>query len=132
MKFEKIKVYNFENAFRGMRNPKNSWARSDSVFGLMNHENEDDINLAYDVADKWAQAAGFEPGTLEHEYNWGEYTSWLLKNGTLEVGNNCSYVAYIGPKDMKLAQTLIRGGSEHRKFMRQIFVSVDITAPLYW
>ena len=33
---------------------------------------------------------------------------------------------------MKLAQTLIRAGSEHRKFMRQIFVSVDITAPLYW
>ncbi len=38
----------------------------------------------------------------------------------------------IGANDMKLAQSLIRGGSEHRKFMRQIFVSVDITAPLYW
>ena len=38
----------------------------------------------------------------------------------------------IGPKDMKLAQTLINAGSEHRKFLRQIFVSVDITAPLYW
>lgn len=38
----------------------------------------------------------------------------------------------IGPNDMKLAQTLIRAGSEHRKFLRQIFVSVDITAPLYW
>ena len=33
---------------------------------------------------------------------------------------------------MKVAQTLIRAGSEHRKFMRQIFVTVDITAPLYW
>ena len=33
---------------------------------------------------------------------------------------------------MKLAKTLIKAGSEHRKFMRQIFVSVDITAPLYW
>jgi len=33
---------------------------------------------------------------------------------------------------MKLAQTLIKGGPEHRKFLRQIFVSVDITAPLYW
>lgn len=38
----------------------------------------------------------------------------------------------IGPNDMKLMQTLIRAGSEHRKFMRQIFVSVDITAPLYF
>lgn len=38
----------------------------------------------------------------------------------------------IGANDMKLAQTLIKAGNEHRKFMRQIFVSVDITAPLYW
>lgn len=38
----------------------------------------------------------------------------------------------IGPNDMDLAQRLIRSGSEHRKFLRQIFVSVDITAPLYW
>jgi hypothetical protein len=41
-------------------------------------------------------------------------------------------VAYIGPKDMELAQNLIKAGPEHRKFMRQIFVSVDITAPIYW
>ena len=38
----------------------------------------------------------------------------------------------IGPNDMNLAQRLIKGGSEHRKFLRQIFVSIDITAPLYW
>ena len=38
----------------------------------------------------------------------------------------------IGPNDIKLMQKLINGGPEHRKFMRQIMVSVDITAPLYW
>ena len=38
----------------------------------------------------------------------------------------------IGEKDIDLAQRLIKAGSEHRKFLRQIFVSVDITAPLYW
>lgn len=38
----------------------------------------------------------------------------------------------IGKNDMKLAQTLIKAGNEHRKFMRQIFISVDITAPIYW
>lgn len=38
----------------------------------------------------------------------------------------------IGKKDMNLATKLINGGSEHCKFLRQIFVSVDITAPLYW
>ena len=77
MRFKETEVWGFKHAFRGMRNPKASWAKSDSY-----------IN---------------------------------------EYGN---YV--IGQKDMVLAQRLIRAGSEHRKFLRQIFVSVDITAPLYW
>ena len=38
----------------------------------------------------------------------------------------------LGEKDLTLAQKLVKAGSDHRKFMRQIFVSVDITAPLYW
>ena len=38
----------------------------------------------------------------------------------------------IGPNDLNLAQRMIKAGSSDRKFMRQIFVSVDITAPLYW
>lgn len=38
----------------------------------------------------------------------------------------------IGSNDLNLLQRLIAGGSEHRKFMRQIMVSVDITAPIYW
>ena len=42
----------------------------------------------------------------------------------------CKYK--IGKNDLELAQRLIKAGSEHRKFLRQIFISVDITAPLYW
>lgn len=38
----------------------------------------------------------------------------------------------IGKNDMQLAQKLVLAGEEHAKFLRQIFVSVDITAPLYW
>ena len=38
----------------------------------------------------------------------------------------------IGPKDLALACKLIRGGTEHRKFLRQIFVSLYIDAPMYW
>ena len=38
----------------------------------------------------------------------------------------------MGPTDLSLAQRLARAGSDHRKFIRQIFVSVDFTAPLYW
>ena len=39
---------------------------------------------------------------------------------------------HIGKNDLELAQRLIKAGSEHRKFLRQIMASVDITAPLYW
>ena len=39
---------------------------------------------------------------------------------------------YIGPNDLNLAQRLIKAGPDHRKFLRQIIVSVDIIAPLYW
>jgi hypothetical protein len=38
----------------------------------------------------------------------------------------------LGQNDKELAKRLIRAGGEHRKFTRQIFVSIDITAPLYW
>lgn len=38
----------------------------------------------------------------------------------------------LGPNDLDLAKRLRKAGSDHRKFIRQIFVSVDITAPLYW
>lgn len=63
-----------------------------------------------------------------------KYCDWLITNGTLKESKNYDYkeIAYIGPKDMHLAQLLIRSGPEHRKFLRQIFVSVDITAPMYW
>ena len=50
------------------------------------------------------------------------------KNDTVEENGK----VVIGENDLDLAQRLIKSGSEHRKFMRQIFVSVDITGPLYW
>ena len=43
-----------------------------------------------------------------------------------------SYDTVLGENDLDLLQRLIKGGPEHRKFMRQIVVSVDITAPMYW
>ena len=97
MKFENIRVYNFENALRGMRNPLASWKKIDSEFG---------VRPRVEVP---------EGAVITHEY----------ENGL------CEY-AKIGPNDMGLAKRLIAGGSEHRKFLRQIFVTVDITAPLLW
>lgn len=79
IKVEGIDVWGFEHAIRGMRNPMNSWDKSDSVF---------DID---------------EPAEI-----------------------------HIGDDDLQLMRKLYKGGPEHRKFMRQIFVSMDVTAPLYW
>ena len=116
MKFENIRVMNFENAIRGMRNPKNSWDLSDSFFGLWS-DNFSPIPLP--VAN----------GIL---FNWQEddCPDWQILYRDALKPSLYEYAA-IGPKDMKLAQSLIQAGPEHRKFMRQIFVSVDITAPLY-
>lgn len=72
IKFERPEVWGWEHAVRGMRNPMNSWNKSDS--------------------------AGDQ----------------------------------LGKNDLSLMSRLIRAGSSHRKFLRQIFVSVDITAPRYW
>ncbi len=77
LKTERVSVMNLENALRGMRNPMNSWDKSDSYYD--------------------------EDGT---------------------------YV--IGEADLSLASRLAHSGTDHRKYLRQIFVSVDITAPLYW
>jgi hypothetical protein len=38
----------------------------------------------------------------------------------------------LGKNDLNLAKKLYKAGTEHRKYLRQIFVSIDITAPLYW
>ena len=57
-----------------------------------------------------------------------------LEDGMIVLHKNNDIYEYakIGENDMKLAQTLICAGSEHRKFLRQIQVEVTITAPLYW
>ena len=54
--------------------------------------------------------------------SWGRMDSEYDEKGNYILGAN----------DLDLARRLARAGSDHRKFLRQIFVSVDITAPLYW
>jgi len=81
IKVETIDIWGFEHAIRGMRNPMNSWNKSDS--------------------------------------GWGEYTNDL---DSFDIGKN----------DLDLMRRLYKAGTEHRKYLRQIMVSMDITAPLYW
>lgn len=74
---QQIQTHGFESAIRGMRNPLNSWALSDSTV------QEDGSVLA-------------------------------------------------GPKDYSLMTRLNKAGTDHRKYMRMMIVTMDITAPLYW
>lgn len=94
IKFENTEVMNFKGALRGMRNPLNSWDKSDSGNCL-------------DVGKKCTECNMFEICDGDPMFT-------------------------IGSDDINLAHRLIKAGSDHRKFLRQIFVSVDITAPLYW
>ena len=54
--------------------------------------------------------------------------SWNRQDSYYDEKGN--YV--LGPNDLDLAKRLAKAGSDHRKFIRQIFVSVDFNAPLYW
>lgn len=54
--------------------------------------------------------------------SWGRYDSYFDENGNFVFGEN----------DLSLARRLCAAGTDHRKFIRMIFVSVDVTAPMYW
>ena len=54
--------------------------------------------------------------------------SWAKSDSSYDEDGN--YI--LGENDIDLATRLAHAGNDHRKFIRQIFVSVDITAPLYW
>lgn len=61
-------------------------------------------------------------GMRNPKQSWDKADSYYNEDGDYVVGKN----------DLDLAQRLARAGSDDRKFLRQIFVSVDVTAPLYW
>lgn len=100
IKVDNIDVWGFEHAIRGMRNPLNSWAKSDS-------------DVAFTAFDNFAPD---DPMAKK-------YIEWNMKyNLNFKLGAN----------DLDLMCRLYNAGPEHRKYLRQIFVSMDITAPLYW
>jgi hypothetical protein len=59
-------------------------------------------------------------------------SGWEFVEDPSVINPNDEVKFILGPNDLALARKLIKAGSDHRKFMRQIFVSVDITAPFYW
>lgn len=107
IKIENTETYGWEAAIRGMRNPLNSWAKSDSQFCADNCDECQNFSICQSVQDESWFKKFWEGGPIDTNFS-------------------------IGPNDYNLMKTLRNAGTDHRKFMRMIMVSVDITAPLYW
>lgn len=136
MKFEHTEVMNFKNAFRGLRNPLNSWSKSDSAFGVCEIYGDEGSDVIYNWMQKKFPNEPSDSWSYSDEYYEEEdrIANWLDRNAVLNIDSrtDCMSYAFLGPNDLDLAQRMIAAGSPNDKFLRQIFVSVDITGPLYW
>lgn len=92
LKIEKTEVVGWEAAIRGMRNPLNSWDKSDSHYECLEYNKLSDDHQKVYLVDQYIP----------------------------------------GLNDLTLMMDLRAAGIDHRKFMRMLIVSADITAPLYW
>lgn len=102
IKVENISVTGFDAAIRGMRNPMNSWEKSDS----------------YEAVDCGKCGLVEEKGFCNKEDR---------------IGRCYKFACYsIGKNDLDLMWRLFKSGTEHRKYLRMIHVTMDIVAPLYW
>ena len=110
-------VSNFEGAIRGMRNPLNSWDKSDSlaVCGDTSYFSQFLMHKVFD----WIRDTNIQYEKIAEFYT----------NNAIISDKN---YFFLGKEDMRVARNLVLAGNDESKFMRQIFVSVDITAPLYW
>lgn len=134
IKVENINVFNFSGALRGLRNPLNSWHLSDSDFGIANLDwGLEDSNFDT-VFEKYLSTFNIQDDdTIE------KVERWLCDNGLSEYLGYNQYsehsgeYAFIGPKDLDLMERMTLAGTDESKFLRQIFISMDITAPLsFW
>lgn len=106
IKLENTDVIGWEAAIRGMRNPMNSWKKSDSELGC-------------------------EEVTGSHRFcRECDDSIYIHDARSCGRGNTPGFV--LGLNDYDLMTRLRNAGTDHRKFMRMITVYVDITAPLYW
>ena len=105
IRLENTDVYGWEVAIRGMRNPMNSWDKSDS---------------------------GWCPNGTGFGYCYFNNRPICVHRDDDECIDKCEPKFCIGSNDLDLMTRLRNAGTDHRKFMRMITVYLDITAPLYW
>ena len=108
IKFEHTEVMGWQAAIRGMRNPMNSWEKSDSLFDIGHHGAQDVDTL--------------KPYRTGYDIKGDEYAACKDWTENYAIGSN----------DLDLMKRLCNAGTDHRKFMRMIVVYADLTAPMYW
>lgn len=108
IKIEETETYGWETAIRGMRNPMNSWDKSDG-------------NYRYILCAKCDDCKSFK------NEQWEDCDNCSVSK---MCDSNKGFM--VGPNDSELMHRLCAAGSDHRKFMRMLVVYCDITAPLYW
>ena len=104
IKLENCEIMGWETAIRGMRNPMNSWVKSDSKY-----------------------CSEYDHPPIKGSCQYCPYDNICNKS---EKSMQQMYL--VGSNDYDLMIRLRNAGTDHRKFMRMIVVYVDITAPLYW
>lgn len=104
LKIENTEVMGWEAAIRGMRNPMNSWEKSDSKY-----------------------CSEYDHPPIEGSCKYCPYDNVCNKSETV-----MQQMYLVGDNDLNLMTRLRNSGTDHRKFMRMITVYLDITAPLYW
>ena len=133
MKFEHTRVMNFEGALRGMRNALASWSKADSCFNIWadGMDEEWKAETIHQITEKYLE--NLVDGDYDEAYHKQSDYLYDMSTRCTQWGEHAAENNIIGPNDMGLALRLIHAGDpSHRKFLRQIMVSVDITAPLYW
>ena len=109
IKIENFEVFGWEHAIRGMRNPMNSWEKSDSDYRSI-------------LCEKCEHCETYELETWEDCYDCD----------VTKIIEDMPPGFMVGPNDHELMSKLAAGGPVHAKYRRMITVYVDITAPLYW
>ena len=155
MKVEHLKVVGFEEAMRGMRNAYDSWDKADSYIipnvipGTTEFKNKlkfypiemlsQDDTLIY-VVEKTNECIHYNPWTQNYNINKNLIISEKYPEYNQNINVETDRVAIIGKNDMDLMQRLIshdqsiiNGGEPNSKFLRDITVTLDITASFdFW